>query len=222
MKGPVCYAKAAELSSVGNREAGKRQFLLSHSGSSVENRKDQRQDQKQAHQLGGRCNSPGERRLGFEQRGCIGTGRKRMGLSLRLEEVLCCFSCFALLWSIHSLTCCVWLLSSWDDYLQRPYNPQTKYLHPYRKSSSTSGLKHQWKGLCWIVPWREGLWVGKREATEPDTELTLAPAKTGKGRRTEWQSQCITCGHSAPNRSAVKSADLNEQILRALLVPKHS
>lgn len=97
MKGPVCYAKAAELSSVGNREAGKRQFLLSHSGSSVENRKDQRQDQKQAHQLGGRCNSPGERRLGFEQRGCIGTGRKRMGLSLRLEEVLCCFSCFALL-----------------------------------------------------------------------------------------------------------------------------
>lgn len=68
LKGPVCLAKAAELSSVGNRKVGKWPFLINYAGSSMEDRKEQIQDQKHKDYLGG-CNSPRERWLGSEQRG---------------------------------------------------------------------------------------------------------------------------------------------------------
>lgn len=54
LKGPIRLVKAAELSSVGNKEVG----LINHAGS-MEDRKDQIQNQHKDYSGG--CNSPRER-----------------------------------------------------------------------------------------------------------------------------------------------------------------
>lgn len=100
MKGPVCHTKADGLASVGSTAVGKWPFLVSYSGSSMESRKDQRQDQKQGDKLEAYCNSPRERWLGSWQRGCIGDDRKGMSLSLRLLRksfVVLVLFCFVLI-----------------------------------------------------------------------------------------------------------------------------